>query len=106
MINAKRLAVLNKKLKEVADECNSIGKEIFEIYIQDGDRSNPVINAIMHRNERANGNSEFEILAAQIKSYKAAGDKSIPVNKVQFSTNNIEDMLDFFSKVFMEENTG
>jgi len=103
MITAKRLAALSKKLKEVADECNSIEEEIFETYVKDGNRSNPVMNAIMHRNDRNNGNSEFEILAAQIKSYKAAESGAIPFDKVTFSTNNINDMLDFFSKVFMKE---
>lgn len=103
MITAKRLAILSKKLKEVADECNSIEEEIFEKYVQDGDRSNPVINAFMHRNNRNDGNSEFELLASQIKSYKAAESGAIPFDKVTLSTNNINDMLDFFSKVFMEE---
>ena len=101
MIDAKRLANLNKKLKEVADECNSIEEEIFLTYVQDGDRSNPVINAIMHRSVQ--GDSEFQVLAKQIKQYKSSANGAIPFENVQFSTNNINDMLDFFSKVFAEE---
>lgn len=100
MIDAKRLANLNKKLKEVADECNSIEEEIFWTYVQDGDRSNPVMNAL-HRSVQ--GDSEFEVLAKQIKKYKVSANGAIPFENVQLSTNNINDMLDFFSKVFAEE---
>ena len=102
MIDAKRLANLNKKLKEVADECNEIASEIFETYVQDGDRSDSVINGIMNRNKYSEGKSEFEILANQIKKYKASENGAIPFENVQYSTNNINDMLDFFSKVFAE----
>lgn len=103
MITAKRLAILSKKLKEVADECNSISAEIFETYVQDGDRSDSVINGIMNRNKYSEGKNDFEALAKQIKKYKASASGAISFEKVQFSTNNINDMLDFFSKVFMEE---
>lgn len=102
MIDAKRLANLNKKLKEVADECNDIATEIFETYVQDGDRSDSVINGIMNRNKYSEGKSEFETLAKHIKKYKVSADGAIPFEKVQLSTNNINDMLDFFSKVFVE----
>ena len=43
-------------------------REIFENYVQDGDRSDSVINGIMNRNKYSEGKSEFEILAKQIKS--------------------------------------
>jgi len=103
MVDAKRLANLNKKLKEVADECNSIALEIFETYVQNGDRSDPVINGIMNRSKYSDGNSGFDELAKQIKRYKASEIGAISVENVQFSTNNINDMLDFFSKVFREK---
>lgn len=103
MIDAKRLAILNKKLKEVADECNDIATEIFENYVQDGDRSDSVINGIMNRNKYSEGKSEFEILAKQIKKYKVSESGAIPFENVQTSTNNINDMLDFFSKVFEQK---
>lgn len=102
MIDAKRLAKLNKKLKEVAEECNDIAWEIFETYVQDGDRSDSVINGIMNRNKYSDGKSDFEVLAKQIKKYKASEDGAIPFENVQFSTNNMNDMLDFFIKVFEE----
>jgi len=102
-IDAKRLANLNKKLKEVADECNSIIMEIFETYVQNGDRSDRVINGIMNRGTRSDGKSDFEVLAAQIKKYKASECGAIQYENVQFATNSINDMLDFFSKVFEEE---
>ena len=100
MIDAKRLANLNKKLREVAAECNDIQNEIYETYVRDGDRSNPVINGIMNRNKYSDGKSEFDVLAKQIKKYKVSEDGAIPYENVQFSTNGINDMLDFFSKVF------
>lgn len=102
MIDAKRLANLNKKLKEVADECNDIASEIFETYVQNGDRSDPVINGIMKRSLYYDGKNDFETLVKQIKKYKVSENGAILPEDVQFSTNNINDMLDFFSKVFAE----
>lgn len=102
-IDAKRLANLNKKLKEVADECNDIALEIFNNYVIEGDRTDPVLNGIMNRNTYSDGKSDFEVLAEQIKKYKASSSGAIAPGEVQFSTNNINDMLDFFSKVFKAE---
>ena len=103
MIDAKRLANLNKKLREVAEECNDIASEIFETYVQDGNRSDSVINGIMNRNKYSDEKSEFEILSKQIKKYKSSEGGAISFDNVQHSTNNINDMLDFFSKVFEEK---
>ena len=69
----------------MADECNDIAFEIFNNYVHEGDRNNPVYNGIMNRNTYSDGKSDFEILAERIKKCKALSPGAIATEEVQLS---------------------